>query len=104
MKENNQSFFYLLFHYMYLFCVLCVCAHACVCHNMHLQVRGQFTRVDSFLPLCNSLEIKIGWSGLWQTPLPTEPFNCPTGVYCIGRRKGEKGKEKSKPRIYRASR
>lgn len=55
------------------FCVLYVYAHARVYHNIGMEVRGQFTRVDSHLPLCESLEIKIRWSGLWQTPLPTEP-------------------------------
>lgn len=48
---------------LYIFIILCGCMWVYVCHNMHMEVRGQIVGVGSLLPTMWLPEINLRSSG-----------------------------------------
>jgi hypothetical protein len=58
---------------------------ACVCHGMHVEVRGQLVAAGSPCPLCGSRGSNTDSQTWCQVPLPTETSHwslLPFGVSC----------------------
>lgn len=69
------------------------------CHDAHVEVRGQLSRVGSLLPSCGFGALNSGHQALWQGSLPVEPSCQPKESFCfcfLNTREKRQKKEKKK--------
>lgn len=49
----------------------------CVCHFLHVEVRGHLTGINSLHPVGVGYGLSSGCQTWWQAALPTEPSHWP---------------------------